>query len=274
MPGGRISFLLPQSFRSGAYFEKLRTELAKTCDIVAITQFADQRNVFDDVNSPLMIVVLQKRAESEGTSDHKIQMRISANGRRLSETPAVYVPQNLVLRQNGHGPVWYLSDKVSDYDLLEKISYLAETQTSARGHFQFQNGGFVWNQHKQLLHQTQIQGAIPLIFSRSIDHFRLEFPAQRSTATLEKQFARSTAAVEHLKLAGPCVLVKRTTSKKWGHRITATSLPTSFRRKYPEFFSENHVNVILPINRLGLNLLPGLARWLNTTTRLRITTRL
>lgn len=263
VPGGGVAFLMPQSFRSGAYFDKLRLELAATCDLVAITQFED-RDAFEGVDSPLMIVVLQKKDNREQGNSRPVQIRVSRNGGGLGVVPVATVPQNAILRVNGHGPIWHLSDKPIDFDLLEKIDLLAQSRPTAHEQLEFRNGGFVWNQHKALLHLTAVERAIPLIYSSAAHRFMFTFPVEVFPNKPRKQFVRVTVAIQHLQRSGQCVLVKRTTPKKWGHRVIAALLPASFHTQYPVYFVENHVNVI----RMGVNtstsLLTGMTGWLNS----------
>lgn len=263
VPGGRVAFLTPQSFRSGAYFDKLRLELSTTCDLVAITQFAD-RDAFEGVDSPLMIAVLQKKGGPEHRDSRHVQIRVSRNGNGLDTAPIARVSQNAILRANGHGLIWHLSDQPTDFKLLGKINLLAQTQSTAREQFEFRNGHFVWNQHKDLLHFTPIDGAIPLIYSSSAHRFMFTFPVEAFLNKSRKQFARVAASVRHLQWFGPCVLVKRTTPKKWGHRVIATLLPYNFYTQYPAYFVENHVNVIQPAAHTPAPLLTGLVGWLNS----------
>jgi adenine-specific DNA-methyltransferase len=263
-PGGRLAFLIPQSFRSGLYFHKLRQQLAAECDLQTITLFTSRIGVFDGVDSPLMTLTLRKRFPSlQHTLDGTVIVRTGSDGDNLDSRVPLTVPRGKVLRSHPQGPIWCISDRLTDYDILDKVYAKATQLAELAERFVVQNGGFVWNQHKEILQDEAGDGTVPLLSAPSVRPFRFNFPAA-DLVEKERQFALVTPKVEERQRAGRLVLIKRTTPKKRGRRIVATLIPEEFATNHPTFFVENHLNYIKALSESDLVSLKGLVGWLNS----------
>ena len=263
-PGGKIVFLLPQSFRSGLYGHRLRKQLADKCDLEGITMFTNRTGVFDDVNSPLMIVDLRKRLpETQQNPDHIINISLSSNRGNLSESEKLQIACEKVLRPYGAGPIWFVSDCKSDYDLLDITYGKAIRLSDLNKRIYVGNGGFVWNQNKELLRAEESDLTVPLISAVCVQPFDFHFP---DAGMVEKgrQYALVTDEVKEPLRSGHLLLVKRTTPKKRGRRIVAAVIESEFVEEYPTFYTENHLNVISVFCEEDVHLLKGLAGWLNS----------
>ncbi len=263
-PGGKLAFLIPQSFRSGLYFHKLRRKLSTDCILQAITMFTRRVGVFDGVDSPLMTIALQKRfPSSQHTPNDQVLVRTGSNGYNLNGRESLAVPRQRVLRPHPQGPIWCISDRSTDYGILEKVYANASQLAELTEGFLVRNGGFVWNQHKEILHAEARDGAVPLLSAPSVRSFQFDFPA---TDLVDKgrQFALVTPKVAARQRTGRLALVKRTTPKKRGRRIVATLIPEEFAAVHPAFFVENHLNLIRTLSENGQVSLKGLVGWLNS----------
>ena len=262
--GGRLAFLIPQSFRSGLYFHKLRQQLAADCDLQAITLFTSRIGVFDGVDSPLMTITLQKRfPSSQHISDSAVIVRTGSNGDNLDSRVPLAVPRGKALRPHPQGPIWCISDQSTDYDILDKVYANATRLAELRERFVVQNGGFVWNQHKEILRAEAGDGTVPLLSAPSVRPFQFNFPVAYLVER-ERQFALVTPKIAERQHAERLVLVKRTTPKKRGRRIVATLIPEEFVTAHPTFFVENHLNTIRALSESDLAFLKGLVGWLNS----------
>jgi adenine-specific DNA-methyltransferase len=263
-PEGKLAFLIPQSFRSGLYFHKLRQQLAANCDLQAITLFTNRIGVFDGVDSPLMTITLKKRfSSSQHTPDSAVIVRTGSNGHNLDSRVPFAIPREKVLRSHPQGPIWCISDRATDYDILDKVYANATQLAELTESFVTQNGGFVWNQHKEILQSEAEDGAVPLLSAPSVRPFQFNFPVP-DLVEKERQFALITPKVAKRQHAGRLVLVKRTTPKKRGRRIVASLIPEEFVNECPTFFVENHLNIIKAISEDDLASLKGLVGWLNS----------
>jgi adenine-specific DNA-methyltransferase len=262
-PAGRLVFLVPQSIRSGQYSSRLRQEITNACDVTAITGFVDRTGVFDFVEQPMMVIALGKPSDA-GIQKPTIRVRISANGQALGNNPELKVAQEHVVWTTDSTSVWCVSDKESDYGVMVKVCKGWTTLGQAK-QFRILNGGFVWNQHTDRLRSTEDEATLPLISSVSIGPYNLTFPP------LDKRVSARLFADASPPLPGPiyesaAILIKRTTPKiVRGRRIVAAVLFNDFLKRYPSYFAENHVNIVVaesgsPSDRHLL----GLCAWLNS----------
>jgi adenine-specific DNA-methyltransferase len=260
--GGRVSFLVPQSMRSGQYFSKLRQAITDTCELVALTRFVDRTGVFDSVDQPMMIVVLEKLAKRSQKSN--IAVRVSANGQLLDRLPALNVSQGQVIWTQEDRSVWCISNESIDYAILTKVCEGHPSLGKANG-LKILNGGFVWNQHKGRLKPTEDDNTLPLLSSASIGIHQFTFPPSDKRVA-QRLFVDITPPLTKPVHANPAILLKRTTPKKMrGRRVVAATLPDGFLAKYPAYLAENHVNLIRAADSsVPKHLLSGLCAWLNS----------
>ncbi len=77
-PGGRLAFILPDSFLVGMYFSKVRRKILDTCKIVEIVLC--QKNFWEDaeVGFPTMIVLEREEVDLK-RRNHKVQVKFAAS---------------------------------------------------------------------------------------------------------------------------------------------------------------------------------------------------
>jgi len=259
---GRVVFLVPQSIRSGQYPSKLRQEIINTCEVTAITGFVDRTGVFDSVEQPMMIVALKKLRS--GSQKSNVDVRMSANGQSLEHSPALNVRQEQVVRMQDSTPIWCVSNERLDYDVLTKVCE-RQTVLGEAEKFKILNGGFVWNQHKEKLKSAEGENALPLLSSASIGVHQFTFPPSDKRVS-QRLFVDATPPLPGPVHTSATILLKRTTPRIMrGRRIVAAMLPNDFLTKYPAYFAENHVNIILAKQSSTSNHhLLGLCAWLNS----------
>lgn len=260
--GGRIAFLVPQSIRAGQYLRRLRQQITQTCEITAITSFADRTGVFDSVDQQVMIVALRKSAATSHESP--IAVRVSANGQSLGNLPTLNVPQHQLVRAQDDAPVWCVSSERTDYAIMARVCDGQRVLKNAK-EFKILNGGFVWNQHKENLRSVEMEGSLPLVSSASLGVHQFVFPPSDQRVR-ERLFVHSGPPLAEPIYENRTVLLKRTTPQKLqGRRVVAATLPDAFLIKYPCYFVENHVNLICMSEAdTHEQCLLGLAAWLNS----------
>jgi hypothetical protein len=129
---------------------------------------------------------------------------------------------------------YYLSPYYKELGELIKDS---TTLTNLK--FQVKTGDVVWNQEKEKLKDT----GILLIYSSNFKNDKLEFPLMKKP---KYQY------IEDFKkepLKGKTILINR------GYGNTKYSLNVVIA-DYPEYYAENHVNVIKPLNKKAEELIP------------------
>lgn len=268
-PNGNIAFLIPQSFRSGQYFEKLREKISETCTVRAITQINHRATVFKGVQQPLVCILLKKHSEKLKSNQY-VQIQTFKNAIR-SNGPEINgdfkVAHNQVLRNWGRTNIWVLSENKSDYEILDKVLRYSESAFRDVNSIEVKNGGFVWNQHKKILHECRTQSAKPLISADAISPFQIQFPVSEGSASFERQFVSLKKDLSAPLYDQHTLLIQRTTAKKTGRRIIGalTNGSAMFRGGY---YVENHVNVIRSTNAKqtasDLPFLWGLTGWVNS----------
>lgn len=258
---GIITFLIPQSIRSGQYFSRLRKEISNYCDIQAVTSFTAQEGVFDSVKQQMMIISLVKRKSSNSPL---VTIRKGLNGNGLNNFKEVQLSQRQIVFQNDREAIWCLSDSVVDYQILNKV-YEGTGLLRDLGQIEILNGGFVWNQNKPSLRAHNIGEAnyIPLISAGSIGVHEFTFPPKDERFE-NRIFVERTYGMTQTVYEKRSILIKRTTPKKLqGRRIIACQLPESFLASYPAYHCENHVNLVM-VNNENAIYLAGVNAWLNS----------
>jgi len=261
-PGGRISFLVPQSMRAGQYLNRLRQAIADSCELTAITCFPGGTGIFDSVDQQMMLVALRKRAKTPEKPN--VAIRVSADRQSLDQLCALNVGNDQVVRMQGNRLVWCVSDDLIDYAIMGKV-YECETVLREVDELRVLNGGFVWNQHKERLTPREGEKTLPLLSSASIGVHQLTFPPSDGRVS-QRLFVDGTPPLTEPIHRDAAILLKRTTPHKTrGRRMVAALLSHSFLAKYPAYFAENHVNLICS-TRSGVpeHDLLGLCAWLNS----------
>jgi len=259
---GTVTFLIPQSIRSGQYFSKLRKEISKSCEIKAITCFTAQEGVFDSVKQQMMIISLKKNKSQQ--EPPKVTVRKNSNGSGLADLREIQLNQSQVVFQTNGEPLWCVSDSEIDYQIFSKVyenTYLLKNLELV----EILNGGFVWNQNKPSLRPQYISESniVPLISAGSIGIHEFTFPPKDERFE-NRIFVERVYGSTELGYSTRSILIKRTTPQKMqGRRIVACELPLEFLSNYPVYFCENHVNLILPKNG-SERFLAGLTAWLNS----------
>jgi len=259
--GGVISFLIPQSILAGNFFQNLRKALIESTHLQSITRMIDRKGVVGDADHQMMVLCL--RVESIPRSEHLVDIRVTRNGHGLSEVNLYQITQPRIVRKISESTViWIVSNNVIDYTIAEYIEAKCKTIAELEG-LTVGNGGYVWNQHKELLHSEKEPSDLPLISSASIKPFSLVFPFSGSHPSHKRQYSTKSFQVVDKIHEGPAILLQRTTPRKAGRRLVAGYTTVRFLEQYPQYFLENHVNYakILPTSHLRSD---GVLGWLNS----------
>ena len=262
VPGGKVSFLLPQSVLIGTYTKQLRLQLSESTAPTAITRMIDRHRIVADTDQQMMVVCLQVRPQE--IPDDGVAIRVTRNGNDIHDAKPRRISRNRIIQNVAGSTIWVVSDRILDYTILDRLEAKA-SMISDMGHlFDAGNGSFVWNQNKELLSADPEETSIPLISSAAIDPFVASFPYRGRHSTRRRQFARVTADVESKRHSGLMLLIQRTTPRKVGRRIVAGMLPREFHVQHPAYFIENHVNYIRALTDDSLTLIYALNLWLNS----------
>ncbi len=258
--GGIISLLLPQSMLIGNYFQRLRYHLNETTTLVDITRLIDRKGVVGTADQQMMTVCL--RVGTKQNKGNNVVLRVTRNGTDIREAIPFTVSPEKIVRKLDSSIIWVVSESKIDYEIEEALQqntkYLGDLNC-----FHLGNGGYVWNQNKELLSFNEQVDHIPLVSAASISSFDFEFPYRGSHSSKERPFSLITQKVSPLIKTGTMILIQRTTPRKVGRRLVCAIPDETFLTKYPRVFLENHVNYISQSDSLSTSLY-GLLAWLNS----------
>jgi adenine-specific DNA-methyltransferase len=269
--GGVVSFLLPQTMLAGAYSRKLRAALEEQTNVTSITRMTDRKGVVGDVDQQMMVVCLKvdeskpaSKSDSAEPDEANVNVRITRNGSELSKAKPRGIKHSRIAQRVGESSVsWVVSDNILDYTICERLEKQCLPLVKLNK-FSCGNGGYVWNQNKELLSETYEDNSLPLISAASIELYGFNFPYAGSHASRKRLFSCQNKRVEKVMHSRPALLVQRTTPRKVGRRLIVGMPSDKFYIDYPRYFLENHINYIKVLDDENINLLYGLMGWLNS----------
>lgn len=232
---GTMSFIVPQSIRSGLYFKNLREEM-KDLRINLILHIDSRQNIFDRAEQAVLIIFLQNKPVRNTKT--RIQF-INSNQDVLSEFS---ISRSKLMMNKENNYMFIINKNYEMYDILEKVYNNGTTLSVNDSLVKFSNGLFVWNQHKESLTDSSAE-AIPIVYGGDVQPVKFQFIT--SWANNErKAFARITDKTRRYVLSGKRLLVQRTTNFEKSVRLKACLISDDFLENYNSYFLENHVNFL------------------------------
>lgn len=232
---GIMSFIVPQSIRSGLYFKNLREEM-KGLRIKSIFHIDSRQNLFDRAEQAVLIICLQNKPVRNTKT--KIQF-INGNQKVLSEFS---ISRSKLMMDRDNNYMFIINKKYEMYDILEKVYNNGTMLTVNDSLVKFSNGLFVWNQHKESLADSSDE-AIPIVYGGDIQPVNFHFITSWANGE-RKAFAKITDKTRPYILSGKRLLVQRTTNFEKDIRLKACLISDDFLKNYDSYFLENHVNFL------------------------------
>ena len=232
---GTMSFIVPQSIRSGLYFKNLREEM-KGLRIKSILHIDSRQNIFDRAEQAVLIICLQNKPVSHTKT--RIQF-INGNQNVLSEFS---ISRSKLMMDKDNNYMFIINKKSEMYDVLEKVYNNGTTLSANDSLVKFSNGLFVWNQHKESLADSSDE-AIPIIYGGDVQPVKFQFITSWANDE-RKAFAKITDKTSSYVLSGKRLLVQRTTNFEKDIRLKACLISDDFLENYDSYFLENHVNFL------------------------------
>lgn len=261
---GKIVFLIPQSFTSGLYNQRLRNELESACEVNNIVKFRDKNGIFPDVQQPLMVLSLSKGREDIPNKNRFISISVSSKSQDITKTKRMKIKKNKVIRDLGNGLPWCISDNILDYVILDKV-YKKSAPLKDYSNVDIRNGGFVWNQNKLMLRSKRENDNLPLVYASTIKPFEFNFDKKLLGHNGKKSFVLNDEKFQNLHYDKSIILIQRTVPKISGQKIYACTVPQDFIKIYNSYLVENHVNVIKFKDNLSVDdKIFGITAWLNS----------
>ncbi len=232
---GTMSFIVPQSIRSGLYFKNLREEM-KELRIKSILHIDSRQNIFDRAEQAVLIICLQNKPACNTKT--RIQF-INGNQNVLSEFS---ISRSKLMMGKDNNYMFIINKKSEMYDILEKVYNNGTTLSVNDSLVKFSNGLFVWNQHKDSLADSADE-AIPIVYGGDVQPVNFQFITCWANDE-RKAFARITNKTRPYVLSGKRLLVQRTTNFEKDIRLKACLISDKFLENYESYFLENHINFL------------------------------
>ncbi|MDE7200475.1 MAG: SAM-dependent methyltransferase [Lachnospiraceae bacterium] len=232
---GTMSFIVPQSIRSGLYFKNLREEM-KDLRIKSILHITSRQNVFDRAEQAVLVICLKNKPVYNTKT--KIQY-IDGNQNVLSEFS---ISRSKLMMGRNNNYTFIINKKPEMYEILEKVYNNGTILSADESLVKFSNGLFVWNQHKTALVDVPDE-AIPIVYGGDIQPMKFHFITTWNNHE-RKSFAKITDKTRSYILSGKRLLVQRTTNFEKDIRLKACLISDDFLEKYDNYYLENHVNYL------------------------------
>lgn len=258
---GIVSLLLPQSMLAGQYYKSLRERLQENIRLMKITRMIDRKGVVGEADQQMMAISLKVGAVND--TCNLVSLRVTRNGAGIANSVPLIIPDSKIIQNVNSATIWIVSENILDYEIEECVQNTGKHLGSYTDLFTIGNGGYVWNQNKNLLSPIQKDGYVPLVSAASISTFAFEFPYNGSHPTKHRAYSQDTEKLAANIRNGPSILIQRTTPRKVGRRLVCSIPNTSFYQEYDRYFLENHVNFITSEDQTLVKLY-GLLGWLNS----------
>lgn len=232
---GTMSFIVPQSIRSGVYFKNLRKKI-KELKIKSILYIDSRQNIFDRAEQSVLIICLQNKPIRNTKT--RIQF-VNSNQNILSEFS---ISRSKLMTGEDNNYMFIINKKPEMYDILEKVYNNGITLSDSNSLLKFSNGLFVWNQHKEALTDSSDE-AIPIVYGGDIQPVKFQFITVWANNE-RKPYAKITDKTHSYILSGKKLLVQRTTNFEKDIRLKACLISDVFLKSYNSYFLENHVNFL------------------------------
>lgn len=208
-PGGYLGFVVPPSMNNGAQFAALRQHILAHADVTHIAVINDPR-LFEDAQTAVQLIVLRKRGDEEPRQygRHVVDLASVANA------PS----QRIVFCEDA---------------ATVEAEFLNRSSLWALG-YEAVTGATVWNQVKDDLRDSEVDGAVPLIWAHNITERRgIALPSNHKTKPQYVVTSRVSA--------GPAIAVSRVVGSVGSGSIRCALIPDGLI-----YTAENHVNIIRP----------------------------
>lgn len=235
--GGRLSYINPKSFVSGAYFRNLRRYLADRLDLERFDMFAKRTGLFDGVLQEVVILTATKSAEQR---EH-IQLREFAGDPDKTPSKNIAVESSSVLLDESFDWAFFVSPDPLAHRILARMT--ENSRPLLDYGFKVATGTIVWNRVKEHIRDVESLNTRPLVWGNGIRYFRFAGLGNRAGAASHCALVPKT---QNIISYGPALLVKRMTASEELRRLVACRLPTTMEESTAGYFAENHVNIVKP----------------------------
>lgn len=258
-PGGLVCLIIPGSLFAGRYFQRLRSQIGKDCDVVSVHMMEKRAGTFSHVQQETAILTL-KRRESQRRLGRPAKTRMYSLDDSCNRTllGKIKLPHS--------GAPWITPKTLEQAPLAQVFDKGLPTLTDYG--YEIKTGSVVWNRDTRARFSVpkspnSRSRTVPLIWSEAVSLCgKFDFHRAKDRAGGEL-YIRVRNDSEEL-INGPAVAVKRTNNSSQDRRLYTAPIPGNFAHRHDGYVAENHVYLIVPSGsdtQVGVSML---SRILNT----------
>ena len=223
---GVLAALVPTSFLTGRYFEKLRDAITKRAPLRAIEFVEDRDGAFEGV--------LQETCLASFSRTRPRRASISTLNGHVTDVAMVSTPRSAT--------PWLLPRRSDDAPVAVAAATMPLTLATAG--WRVSTGPLVWNRRKGDLRAASSDRTVPILWAADIDGGTVH----RDPARDDMRYLVLRGDDERvLVLAEPAILVQRTTAPEQSRRLVFAPLTRELLDGWGgRVVVENHVNVVRP----------------------------
>lgn len=229
---GKMVYIIPRSWTSGAYFKRFREYFLTEGKLEHIHLFTSRSKVFDkeSVLQETIIVKLRKTKHKP----EKVTVTSSHSNNDFDNITSLTIPYDLVV--SGDNFYVYLVTDENEVNVLKRLNKFKNTLPEIG--VKMKTGLTVDFRNREILRNEEEEGAIPLFYSQHIKNGRVQFPIKKENeyvVTDKKGLMQDNKNY---------LFVKRFTAKEEPRRLQCGIYLAKEYPKYKKISTQNKINFI------------------------------
>lgn len=229
---GELVYIIPRSWTSGAYFKKFREYFLAEGKLEHVHLFVSRNKVFDKEQVLQETIIIKVRKTTE--EPEQVTITSSESNHDFADLTSLSVPYRLVV--SGKDYYVYLVTNQEEARVLEKLHQFNKTLPDIG--LKMKTGLTVDFRNREILRDTEEEGAIPLFYSQHIRQGRVQFPIQK-----EHEYV-VTDQRGLLQENRNYLFVKRFTAKEERRRLQCGVYLSKNYPQYTKISTQNKINFV------------------------------
>lgn len=247
-------YIIPRSWTSGAYFKKFRAYFLDIGKLKHIHVFVSRSKVFDTENV-LQETIIVKIKKTKQTPKF-VGITSSKSNKHFDDSTKMKIPYDIVVA--GENKYVYLVTNEHELRILNKLKMCNHTLPEIG--MKMKTGLTVDFRNKDILRETEVNGAIPLFYAQHIKEGMIQFPIQKENQYIVTEQAGLQQMNKNY------LFVKRFTAKEEKRRLQCGIYLARQFPNYEKISTQNKLNFIDGISfNLSENVVFGLYVIFNST---------
>jgi len=257
---GKFIFIIPRSFCSGLYFEKIRNWFVENTQITFIHCFESRLKIFEDDVTQEIVIIYGKKTEP----DKKQPITISiSEDKSFNGRFSFLASNNIIFERESCESFIRIPHSQRDLKIIQEIDSWENTLNDIG--MDISTGKVVdFRTKENLVFDLEEKTWVPLLWMHNLNDGIIEWPSQKYSKPQGILINNSTK--KQLIPVDNYVLLKRFTSKCQKRRLYATPLLKKEFQNFSFIGLENHLNYIHGIERpITITDMYGITAILNTS---------